>query len=83
MALFCKFQSVSPIAFLLLVISVGFSVPSGRFDLGPRLLWEVDVDVHNRRSGDMLPGALCLQSLEFVQRSEHRSGKRNFVAQEV
>jgi len=28
-ALFCKFRSVSPIAFLLFVISVGFSVKSG------------------------------------------------------
>jgi len=31
----------------------------------------------------MLPGALRLQSFQFMQRSEHRSGKRSFLSPEV
>ena len=31
----------------------------------------------------MFPGAPCLQSLEFMQRSQTRSGKRSFVPPEV
>src|ERR1019366_2763164 len=33
--------------------------------------------------GDMLPGAPSLQSFQFVQRSQHRSGKRGFMPLEV
>jgi len=78
---------VSPIASLLLVISVGFPVQNGLSDIGSIVLGEVYVEVyvyvHNRGCRDVLPCSPCLQSLKFVQRSEHRSGKRNFVAQEA
>jgi hypothetical protein len=84
MALFCKFRSVSPIAFLLVVISGGgLLVQYGLLDIGLRVLGEVEVHVHNLGSGDMLPSAPCLQSFQFVQRSQHRSGMRSFVSQEV
>src|ERR1019366_7396039 len=80
---FGKFRSVSPIAFLLLLMSVGFTAWNGPSDIGPRGLPVAYVHIHNHGSGDMLPGAPCLQSFQLVQRSQHRSGKRGFMPLEV
>ena len=50
-------------------------------DIGPRRFTEFYVHVHNRRNGDMLSGALCLQSFQFMLHSQHRSRKRRFLPQ--
>src|ERR1035437_6705609 len=73
MALFCKFRSVTRFT---ACYSVGFAART-------RGLREAYVDVHCHGNGDMLPGAPCLQSFQFVQRSLHRSGKRGFMPLEV
>lgn len=48
-----------------------------------RGLSEAYVHVHNHGSGDMLPGAVCLQSFQFVHCSHHGSEKLAFVPSDV
>ena len=79
MALFCKFRSVRPIAFFLLLISAG-SPASGPSDIGPSGLGDAYVHVHDRGNWDMLSGALCLQSFQFMQHFQPRRCQRITVS---
>src|SRR5277367_1079986 len=74
LALFCKFdrETDRPLTVELLPISVGF-----------RGLGEGHVHVQSRGNGDMLPGALRLQSLQLMHISAQGSAKRSFVPPET
>ena len=74
---------MSPIAFLLLLMSVGFTAWTGPSDIGPRGLPVAYVHIHNHGSGDMLPGAPSLQSFQVMQRFLQGSRGRSFVPPEV